>query len=73
MKYLYNISKYYKNNLWIELETNYKCQISKRTEKLGDREVQIITFTGTPEQNSLALFNLQNILLNYQDKNTLSK
>lgn len=68
-----NISKYYKNNLWIELETNYKCQISKRTEKLGDREVQIITFTGTPEQNSLALFNLQNILLNYQDKNTLSK
>ena len=68
-----NISKYYKNNLWIELETNYKCQISKRTEKLGDHEVQIITFTGTPEQNSLALFNLQNILLNYQDKNTLSK
>ena len=58
-----NILKQYKNNIWLELENTYHCSVSKKTERLNDKEISIITFTGTPEENSFALYHLQKILL----------
>lgn len=57
-----DILKNYQNNIWIELENKYHCNISKKTEKIDGKEVSIITFTGKPDENSFALFHLQTIL-----------
>lgn len=50
-------------NLWIDLENQYNCSISKKTENYNGKEASIITFTGTPEENSFALYELQNLFL----------
>lgn len=60
----------YKNNIWIELENTYHCSVSKKVEKVNDKEVSVITFSGTPEENSLAIYHLQKILLSSSDKST---
>ena len=60
----------YKNNIWIELENTYHCSVSKKVEKVNDKEVSVITFSGTPEENSLAIYHLQKILLSSSEQST---
>lgn len=67
-----NILKNYKSNLWIDLENKYHCSISKKEEKLNGQEISIINFTGTPEENSFALYYLQTILLSDTNLNKVS-
>ena len=58
-----------KNNIWINLENPYLyCNISKIMINLDAKEISIITFSGTPKQNTLALYQLQKYLFN--TKNT---
>ena len=58
-----DLLKSYKENIWIALENTYHCSVSKKVEKLNDKEVSIITFNGAPEQNTLALYHLQKYLI----------
>ena len=52
-----------KNNIWINLENSYHCSISKIMKNIDEQEISIITFNGTPKQNTLALYQLQKYLL----------
>ena len=58
---LLNNSKY--DNIWINLENSYKCTISKTIKNMDDQEINLITFNGTPKQNTLAIYQLQKYLL----------
>ena len=51
------------NNIWINLENEYHCTISKNTKNIDGKENSLITFNGTPKQNSLAIFQLQKYLM----------
>ena len=52
-----------KNNIWINLENTYHCNISKNKKNIDNQEISLITFNGTPRQNTLALYQLQKYLL----------
>jgi len=52
-----------KNNIWINLENSYQCSISKNMKNIDNQEISLITFNGTPKQNTLALYQLQKYLL----------
>ena len=54
--------KLYQNNIWLELENTYHCSVSKKTVTVSEKEMNVITFTGTPEENSLAIYHLQKLL-----------
>ncbi len=54
-----NLLNNFKNNIWINLENSFQCNISKNSTKIDGKDVSLITFNGTPKQNSLALFTLQ--------------
>ena len=58
-----DLLKRYKENIWLTLENTYQCSVSKKVEKLDDKDVSIITFNGAPEQNTLALYHLQKYLI----------
>ena len=58
---LLNNSKY--ENIWKNLENTYQCVISKITKNIDNREISLITFNGTPKQNTLAIYQLQKLLL----------
>ena len=58
------------------MENSYHCSISRNMKNIDDQEISIITFNGTPKQNTLALYQLQKYLLdtknvqaNENDKN----
>jgi hypothetical protein len=51
------------NNIWINLETSFKCNISKVTKNIDNQEISLITFNGTLKQNTLAIYQLQKYLL----------
>ena len=51
------------NNIWINLENEYHCTISKNTKNIDGKENSFITFIGTPKQNSMAIFQLQKYLI----------
>ena len=52
-----------KDNIWNNLENNYQCNISKTTKIIDNQEISLISFNGTPNQNSLAIYQLQKYLL----------
>lgn len=54
----------YKDNIWINLENLYHCTISKTTKNIDEKDFSLITFNGTPKQNSSALFQLQKYFKN---------
>ena len=51
-----------KDNIWNNLENNYQCNISKTTKIIDNQEISLISFNGTPNQNSLAIYQLQKYL-----------
>ena len=61
---LLNNSKNENDNIWINLENSFQCSISKITKNIDGKEISLITFNGTPKQNTLAIYQLQNYLLN---------
>ena len=50
-------------NIWNSLENTYHCNISKIIKNIDNQEFSLITFNGTPKQNSSAMFQLQKYLL----------
>ena len=60
---LLNNSKYENDNIWINLEKSSQCSISKITKIIDEKEISLITFNGTPKQNSSAIYRLQKYLL----------
>lgn len=47
------------DNIWLTLETLYDVSIAKAVKIIDGNEITFITFSGTPKQNSSALFQLQ--------------
>ena len=64
-----NLLNTLKNNIWINLENTYHCTISKE-KSIDNQDISIITFNGTPKQNSLALYQLQKYLLDTKNVQT---
>jgi len=60
---LLNNSKNENDNIWINLENSFQCSISKITKIIDEKEISLITFNGTPKQNTLAIYQLQKYLL----------
>jgi len=58
---LLNNSKY--ENIWNNLENSFQCGISIITKNMDNKEISLITFNGTPKQNTLAIYQLQKYLL----------
>ena len=58
---LLNNSKY--DNIWNNLENSFQCKISINTKNIDNKEISLITFNGTPKQNTLAIYQLQKYLL----------
>jgi hypothetical protein len=56
------------DNIWNNLENNYQCNISKNTKNIDDQEISLISFNGTPKQNSLAIYELQKYLLEIKNE-----
>ena len=59
-----------KNNIWINLENTYQCNISKNKKNIDNEEISLITFNGTPKQNTLAIYQLQKYLLDTKREKT---
>jgi hypothetical protein len=57
-----------KDNIWNNLENNYQCNISKTTKNIDNQEISLISFNGTPNQNSLAIYQLQKYLLEIKNE-----
>ena len=57
-----------KDNIWNNLENNYRCNISKTTKIIDNQEISLISFNGTPNQNSLAIYQLQKYLLEIKNE-----
>ena len=57
-----------KDNIWNNLENNYQCNISKTTKIIDNQEISLISFNGTPNQNSLAIYQLQKYLLEIKNE-----
>ena len=57
-----------KDNIWNNLENNYQCNISKTTKIIDNQEMSLISFNGTPNQNSLAIYQLQKYLLEIKNE-----
>ena len=49
--------------MWINLEKSSQGSISKITKIIDEKEISLITFNGTPKQNSSAIYRLQKYLL----------
>ena len=65
-----NNTKNEKNeNIWINLENSFHCSINKITKIIEDKEYSLITFNGTPKQNSLAIYQLQKNLYDSRNDN----
>ena len=60
---LLNNSKNENDNIWINLENSFQCTISKIKKFIDEKEISLITFNGTPKQNTLAIYQLQKYLL----------
>ena len=60
---LLNNSKNENDNIWINLENSFQCSISKIKKFIDEKEISLITFNGTPKQNTLAIYQLQKYLL----------
>ena len=56
------------DNIWINLENKYQCNISKNTKNIDDQEISLISFNGTPKQNTLAIYELQKYLLEIKNE-----
>ena len=56
------------DNIWNNLENNYQCNISKNTKNIDDQEISLISFIGTPKQNTLAIYQLQKYLLEIKNE-----
>ena len=67
---LLNNSKNENDNIWINLENSFQCSISKITKNIDGKEISLITFNGTPKQNTLALYQLQKYLLDTKNVQT---
>ena len=59
-----------KNNIWINLENSYHCSITKIIKNIDEQEISLITFKGTPKQNTLALYQLQKYLTDTKNVQT---
>ena len=57
-----NNTKNENDNIWISLEKSSHCIISKINKIIDDKEFSLITFNGTPKQNTSAIFQLQKYL-----------
>ena len=57
-----------KENIWIYLENSFHCNISKITKIIDNQEISLITFNGTPKQNTLAIYQLQKYLLDTKNE-----
>ena len=57
-----------KDNIWNNLENNYQCNISKTTKIIDNQEISLISFNGTPNKNSLAIYQLQKYLLEIKNE-----
>ena len=57
-----------KDNIWNNLENIYQCNISKTTKIIDNQEISLISFNGTPNQNSLAIYQLQKYLLEIKNE-----
>ena len=57
-----------KDNIWNNLENNYQCNISKTTKIIDNQEISLISFNGSPNQNSLAIYQLQKYLLEIKNE-----
>ena len=67
---LLNNSKNENDNIWINLENSSQCSISKITKIIDEKEISLITFNGTPKQNTLAIYQLQKYLLDTKTEKT---
>ena len=68
---LLNNSKNEKDNIWISLEKSFHCTISKIKKKNTDeKEISLISFNGTPKQNTMAIYQLKKYLLETKIENT---
>ena len=56
------------DNILKNLENNYECNISKIKKNMGDQEISLISFNGTPKQNTLAIYQLQKYLLEIKNE-----
>ena len=65
-----NLLNTLKNNIWINLENSYHCSIFKNIKNIDDQEISLITFNGTPRQNTSALYQLQKYLLDTKNVQT---
>jgi len=57
-----------KDNIWINLENSFHCNISKITKIIDNQEISLITFNGTPKQNTKAIYQLQKYLLDTKNE-----
>ena len=60
-----NNTKNENDNIWINLENSFHCSISKINKIIEDKEYSLITFNGTPKQNTLAIYKLQTYLSDF--------
>ena len=65
---LLNNSNNENDNIWINLENSSHCNISKVNKNNDGEEFSLITFNGTLKQNILAIYRLQQYLLNSNTK-----
>ena len=63
-----NLSDSKKDNIWINLENSFHCNISKIIKIIDKEEISLITFNGTPKQNTLAIYQLQKYLLDTKNE-----
>ena len=56
------------DNILKNLENNYECNISKIKKNMDDQEISLISFNGTPKQNTLAIYQLQKYLLEIKNE-----
>ena len=58
------LNKNQNDNIWINLESSYKCSVSKISKTIDNQEIiNLIVFNGSPKQNTLAIYQLQKLLL----------
>ena len=56
------------DNILKNLENSYECNISKIKKNMDDQEISLISFNGTPKQNTLAIYQLQKYLLEIKNE-----
>ena len=54
-------SKY--GDIFVNLENSFQCGISKSTKNIDNKEICLVSFSGTPKHNTLAIYQLQKFLL----------